>query len=149
MTKKLFISLILTFSLLIMTNVESKGQCPSCPSPYTNHSVNHTLTTGPNAGCEITINYCLFCHPSGHAESRLCSVTIPYTTNPYDPCFGMTLDANFWNEVRHAMIFNSAVVCGNIGPCPYRVVFTTYQANCMELTIDWGVFPIFVIKPCP
>ncbi len=142
--KKLILSLFLTFTLLILSNVESKGQCATCPSGYTSKSVNHVLSNG----CEITINYCIFCGPTGHGAMKLCSITIPYHAAP-NPCYNMVIDGSFWQEVKHAMVFNAAVECGNIGPCPQRVNYEIYQASCWKLDIVWGQFPRLEMKPCP
>lgn len=143
---KFILTLFITFTLLILSNVEGKGQCSSCPSGYTSESVNHTLSNG----CEVTINYCLFCQPTGHGAVRLCSVTIPYTNDPFDPCYNLVIDGIFWDEVREAMTFNSAVECGNIGPCPQRMNYEVYQASCMQATIEWTPYPPrYVLKPCP
>lgn len=43
--KRIFYSLILTFSLLILSNVESNGQCPGCSSPYASQTATYVYNS--------------------------------------------------------------------------------------------------------
>ncbi len=91
MTKKLFISLILSFSLLILSNVESKGQCSSCLSGMTPASFVFTLSTG----CQITVNYCWKCPTPPHlpGAATLCNISIPSGN-----CIGIVIDVTFFKN---------------------------------------------------
>ena len=139
--KRIFYSLILTFSILILSNVESNGQC-SCP-PANQVSFNMTLPSG----CKITIVYCRDCQPTGHASMELCHVIIPYS----GACIGMAIDQAFWLEVKKAMVFNAAAACGNIGPCPQKVVYEIYDAACKRLVfVNPPDQPSYIkIENCP
>lgn len=73
--KRILFSLIFTFSLLILSNVESKGQC-SCPSGYT-----HTIdTVNINGTCELYVEYCYKCDPHTLYRSvQICNIIIPWS----------------------------------------------------------------------
>lgn len=139
--KKIIFSLLFTFTLMFISNVESKGQC-TCPSGYTPQSVNLNL----GSGCVITIDYCMLCHPTGNPEANLCQVRIPNT------CVGLNIDLAFWTNVRNAMIADLALKCsysGGIGPCPQRTSFSVFQAFCMGIYPNDPQNPTgYIIKPC-
>jgi hypothetical protein len=138
--KRIFLILILTFTLLILSYVESNGQCSSCPTNFTPKSVNLNL----GGGCFVTIHYCSYCHPTGHTEGKLCGVYIPVT------CGVITMDYAFWWKVREAMILDMATICEDeIGPCPERTSFSIEEGFC------YGIYPNhpqnptgYNIKPC-
>ncbi len=140
---KNFISLlIITFSLLIISNVESSAQC-TCP-PANQKTFNMTI---PGTSCQVTVVYCLDCQPTGHASMELCHVI-----NPYDnPCIGMAIDAAFWIAVKKAMVLDAAIICGNIGPCPQRKIYEIYDAACKRLVFvnPPDQVPYILLEPCP
>ncbi len=143
MTKKLFISLILSFSLLILSNVESKGQC-TCPnSNYQQASFQMTLANG----CPITVNYCRLCHPTGNPEARLCSIEIPYTNIN---CQNMVIDSYFWAQVRLEMVKYIYYNCISLEvlPCPHQTLVDIYSASCYYM-LDNPIAQMIEIKPCP
>ncbi len=137
--KRIFYSLILTFSLLILSNVESNGQCSGCSSPY----ASQTATYVYNSSCSITINFCLDCSPTGHPIMKLCSITIPYNSN----CYNIPIDPTFWNNIRNEMLIKAALVCGTFGPCPQRIAADIYQATCWKLENDWELGMVHIV-PC-
>ena len=71
--KKISALLILTFTLLIISNVESSAQCTSCPGNPTPTSFPITLATG----CVAYVHYCFDCAPTGHPVAQFCMVAIP------------------------------------------------------------------------
>lgn len=136
---KFFITLIFTFSLLILSNVESKGQCASCPTNFTPKVVNVTIN-----GCNVTIHYCKFCHPTGHPEAKLCGVYFPTT------CGNIVIDYDFWYQVREALILDMSIDClESIGPCPERTSFSIEEGFCLGIYPDDPQNPTeYVIKNC-
>jgi len=140
--KKIIFSLFITFTLLILSNVESIGQCPSCPSPYVSASFQFTL---PNGCGPITVNYCRDCSPTGHPIVKLCSVEIPYYITQ---CQNLQLGYSFWDEVKRQTLLNMYVYCINLEilPCPQRTVVEFYNTNCMTVEADitsqfWNLVP--------
>ncbi len=141
MNKIVLISIVSLMLTLLSFN-ESNAQCDSCPINSTPANVNLNL----GGGCIVTIHYCMFCHPTGHPEAKLCGVYIPVS------CGTINIDLDFWTKVRNEMIKDLALKCsysGQIGPCPQRAAFSIYQAFCM------GVYPNnpqnpteYIIKPC-
>jgi len=123
--KKIIFSLFITFTLLILSNVESIGQCPSCPSPYSSYS-----TTFSNGSCTLTVNFCLDCAPTGHPVMSICSITVP------NSCSSVNVNASLWNLARNEMLVKAVSVCGGVGPCPQRVAIDIYQAQCWQLEND-------------
>jgi len=134
--KNVFLLLIITFTLLIVSNVESKSTC-SCPTNYTPQTFTVTLPSG----CVVDINYCLFCQPTGHPILELCSVTL-YTGS----CTNINVDFNFWNLIRTEMIKHGVTNCGNVGPCPERVTMDIYQATCLKLVNDWDNGMVHIVS---
>lgn len=144
--KKIIFSLIITFTLLILSNVESKGQCTSCPGNTSPTAFQITLKTG----CDAFIHYCYDCAPTGNPIAQFCMIAIPNAPS----CNGITIDAQFWRDVREAMMIDLASICSNawgqIPPCSTSV-FQSLEiviANCMEV-IDHPNDPTLkIIKPC-
>jgi hypothetical protein len=140
MINKIIISFMLTFTLLLVSNVESNGQCASCPSGYSPQSVPLDL----GSGCVITIYYCMLCHPTGHSEAKLCGVFIPIT------CGVIDIDMNFWKMVREALIIDLATACDDeIGPCPERISFSIEEGFCLGIYPNHPTNPTgYIIKNC-
>jgi hypothetical protein len=140
--KKIFISLILTFALLILSNVESRGQCASCPSGYVPQQVNLDI----GGGCIVTIHYCMLCHPTGTPEAKLCGVYIPVS------CGVITMDYEFWWNIRKKLITDLAIKCsysGEIEPCPQQNVFSIDEGFCYGIYPNHPTNPTgYDIKPC-
>ena len=141
--KNLISLLIITLSLLILSKEESDAQC-TCP-PANQKTFNMTI---PGTSCQVTVVYCLDCQPTGHASMELCHVIIP---NSYH-CYGIPIDAAFWASIKQSMVFDAAAYCGNIGPCPQKVVYEVYDAACKRLVFvnptDGGA-PYIKLEPCP
>jgi hypothetical protein len=140
MTKKLIISLFLTFALLILSNVESNGQCNPCQIGYTPKSFNYQVT---ETSCTITVNYCAFCAPTGNPIVKLCSITIPHDND----CKNLNLTNFEWNKIKEAMVSDAANSCIGIPPCPTQITTEVYQAECYRLENDWINGMVWIL-PC-
>lgn len=144
---KNFISLlIITFSLLILSNEESDAQCTSCPAGSTPTSFPITLATG----CVAYVHYCFDCAPSGHPIAKICMVSIPRVS----ACSGILIDSQFWIDIRREMMKDLVTICsnawGSVPPCSTstRYSLEIVSTECMEV-IDHPTDPgLLVLKPC-
>ncbi len=108
---KFFITFFLTFTLLILSNVESKGQCTDCPMGWFNYSFVYEV---PGTDCEITVYYCTNCAPTGHVTVHICNIIVPY-----EDC-EIQLNPGFWDGLKKAAILDALTKCdllGAAGPC--------------------------------
>ena len=137
--KKIIFSLLFTFTLMFISNVESKGQCSSCPTNFTPKSVNVTIN-----GCNITIYYCKFCEPTGYPSAKLCGVYFPTS------CGNLVIDYDFWYQVREALIIDLSIDCNKeIGPCPERQSFSIEEGFCLGIYPNHPQNPTgYIIKNC-
>lgn len=147
--RKLIFSILIIVSTLLFTNVESKGQCPTCPSPSSSESVIMGIS---GTSCSITINYCLFCSPTGHPRLELCSILIPY--GPTSFCNNIAIDNIFLENVRKAKVIDGAVKCASamglpIGPCPNRTIVETYLPTCAKFGVPDEITGKVPLIPCP
>ena len=143
--KKIIFSILIFVSTLLVTNVESKGQCPTCPSPSTSESVIMGIS---GTSCSITINYCLFCSPTGRPRIELCSILFPI---PY--CNGLSITSSLLFEVKKAMVKDGSVKCATamglpIGPCPNRNIVETYFPTCGKFGVPDEITGTAPLIPC-
>lgn len=144
--KKIVFSLIVTFTVLILSNNESIAQCTSCPGNTTPTAFAITLKTG----CTAYIHYCYDCAPTGNPIAQFCMISLPNNPN----CNGITIDAQFWKDVRDSMMINLATNCSNIWGQVPPCSTSTFQsleivvANCMEVIEDPNDAEIILIRPC-
>lgn len=143
MTKKLFISLFLTFALLILSNVESEGQCTDCPMGWFNHSfIYKPLSTK----CDIIVHYCTNCAPTGFMEIKICNLIIPT-----DTC-SITLNPLFWENLKKELVVQSLTECDMLGivpPCSSlsRTQVIVTAADCFRAEFD-DIAEVANIIPC-
>lgn len=141
--KKIFFSLIITFSLLILSNEESIG-C-SCPQ---NYSFKSYLITLPNTNCVIQFNVCIKCSPTGNPEVRFCSVYIDIN----DPsCTNANINPVDWSNMKKEVMGLVLKDCPEtqIPPCPTQSNWTAnyYEAFCLEAIYN-GVEERVELIPC-
>ncbi len=138
--KKIFISIILTFALLILSNVESNGQCET---GYT----SQTITTNIG-GCDYVVKFCYKCpEPTSHwPDGDGYIVPIEYTKIPTDPpCEnGMNHEEihtylyNFMHTGQFIWYFTCLYHNQAIPPCggdenESRIMYHVLWANCWKL----------------
>jgi len=144
--KKIIALLILTFTLLIISNVESSAQCTSCPGNTTPTSFPITLATG----CVAYVHYCFDCAPTGHPVAQFCMVAIPNNAS----CNGLVIDSDFFKTIREEMMKNLSSICSNVwGSVPPCSTSTRYSleivmTNCMEVIDDFNNPGYRILKPC-
>jgi hypothetical protein len=143
MTKKLFFSLILTFTLLIISNVESNGQCTDCPAGWFNYSFVYKSS---RYDCDITVHYCTNCAPHGFTEIKICNLIIPT-----DTC-SITLNPLFWENLKKAVVVQSLSECNMLGIVPPCSTFSRTQvivtsADCFRAEFD-DIAEVANILPC-
>jgi hypothetical protein len=93
--KKIIFSLIFTFTLLILSNVESIGQCPS--------GYSHKLDTLTFNGCLYEVSICFKCAVTHHGEVSINRVRpIP---NQAPPC-----DLQAWQNFNNALTYIRGIV---------------------------------------
>ncbi len=130
---------MIALSIFFATNVVATASC-SCPSGFTPKSFQYTLAT---TSCEITINYCTNCSPTGHTSVYLCDIVVPYGN-----CTGITVDAAFWQEIKEATLIENMEDC-NLGmpPCPGRIQMDFYKGDCKRLVYD-DYYETITIEDC-
>jgi hypothetical protein len=138
--KNIISLLIFIFALFIMSNVESNGQCASCPSGYTGYSLSYVI---PATSCTITVNYCLLCSPTGNPVVRLCSIEVPHIS----ACNNLILNSGLWDMIRTQTLKDAVNYCTGIPPCPTRKTMELYQADCFKLENDY-INGRVLILPC-
>jgi hypothetical protein len=139
--KKLFISLILTFILLILSNVESNGQCSSCPSGYESKSFQATL---PGSSCIVTFNVCVFCAPTGNPQVQFCNAYFPSS------CFSNQVSAFDWFLMKKEVMGKILMDCETeIPPCSTmsKTASEYYEAACLIASFN-GAENRIEFQPC-
>jgi hypothetical protein len=127
--KKFILTFILTFTLLILSNIESNGQACSCPTGWFDYSFDYVV---PGTSCTITVNFCTNCAPTGHTLIELCNIVVPYSS-----ACEITLNPPFWTQLRNALAVNAIISC-DLGtePCPGRNQTIVSHGACMKLEFD-------------
>jgi hypothetical protein len=145
--KKILIFSILTFTLLLFSNVESKGQCTSCPSGFVTTAFPITL----KSGCEAWVHYCYLCSPTGNPVAQFCGIYIPKTT----ACNGILINDAFWEMLREEMMIDLVYsacfdIYGELPPCStsFRKSLEIVVADCMEVYEDVTSPEIVILRPC-
>jgi hypothetical protein len=126
--KKIFISLFLTFALLILSNVESNGQA-CCPSGY-----DHTIDTiSINGTCELYVEYCYKCDPHTLYRSvYICNIIIPWNQPGGCNLDGTDIGSQgFWEAIYVETLekLTNKPSCGNYEPCGEVPCTTSYMPN--------------------
>lgn len=116
--KKIIFSLIITFTLLILSNVKSNGQCPPGWSTKT--------VSIPYAGCVYQIEICYQClvtHPG------------PVYINKIERVVGPCAPSNWGDAIPYLMdyissaqfVFNELCIWTKPGPCPDNSFTSTFK----------------------
>ncbi len=149
MTKKLFISLILTFTLLILSNEESNGQCPS---GYSSKVV--TIPVGP---CDYKVEVCYKCeihHPGTIKINRIEIVD----TSCYSGLNIIQILLQIYTEISTGgFIYSNFCIDSwyDAPPCTEPLNESAYSQFIISYSYCWqvrhrhnGIEPIFELIPC-
>src|SRR5690606_181401 len=135
-------SLFIAFSLLILSNVESKGQCPS---GYTSHTI--TIDIG---GCDYDIYTCVSCpSPTSHFPDEgsvevygiVQQVTDPPCDNGWTAEQNVNYVENFFDTGQFLWYYTCFYT--EIPPCPDEsILFHVLWPNCWrENQTTWNSSP--------
>lgn len=147
--KNVFLLLIITFSLLIVSNVESKGQCPTGYTPQT-----ITLNIG---GCNYDISVCVSCpSPTSHFPNEgsiIIGEIVEQVTIP--PCNNGWTEEQIINYVKNYMdtgqfMWYFSCFWSEIPPCPKEsILFHVLWSNCWRAyQTTWDSSPTRGMQPC-
>lgn len=159
--KKIIPFLIFTFTLLIMYNVESKGQC-SCPTTTGWQQVTFpVLYKAGDVDCRVDITYCYFCGDNSlHREIYFCKADLKhYSYSPTEPNYcdwsGVDIGSQeFWDVIYEHMIYDMFYRCTTIPFCDdltANAVFRRFteikKSSCMKSVFNPILFQT-EIRPC-
>lgn len=141
--KRIFLSFLVTFALMIMTNVESMAQCQS---GYTNKKVQLTI-----AGCNYEVEICYQCGVHNAGEVYIIGVTLL----PNQSCTALPLNDfidQLYNIVNtyQFIYLNLCTSLPQLAPCPDQSEqVITYIAKCWEVElIEYFSDTTYVYRPC-
>lgn len=128
---------------MILSNVESKGQCSSCPENYS--PVSYTIDFPGVNGCEVTFYFCTFCPPTGSPQVTFCNASFKM------PECTVTITPAMWLELKKEVMGLVLEDCefSGIPPCPtwsYQAV-DYFEADCL-IGIQYSNGDVG-FEPCP
>lgn len=145
---KNFISLlIITFTLLIISNVESRGQY-TCPTGFTSATI--TMNIG---GCNYDVFICYQCDPTFPGYVEVKDIIKHPTTPPCISSFNGSQIAQFVYTYLTSGDFMFSNLCfwNKLSPCPYWGHDISYEfTTCWKEDINttWFNEPTTAIVPC-
>jgi len=139
--KKIIFSLIITFTILILSNVESNGQCPS---GFTLKTV--TLTIGP---CDYDVRLCYKCGLANPGEVSIVDITLKddsCTPLPLEQVF----DGIYATLNNYQFIYNELCTSYSVPNCPnLSDIFTVKWWCCWEVErVEYFGEETYKYRPC-